>query len=165
MIEINCGRKCNACSPACNACSFVVFAGVFVAQRTSKRHPVPNDSLCVGAGSAGFESASFGSLIALAFCPPTPLIPMPQPSTFLFALLSSQYLQPRLPEYWYYQGVTGISGEVNGFERGGRFICSGRCMDPGLGNLTSWLTLCCNGKTESCLNNPKGQEVLFHHSA
>lgn len=34
-------EQCNACSTACNACGFVVF----VAQRTSRRHPHPNDSL------------------------------------------------------------------------------------------------------------------------
>lgn len=121
-------------------------------------------SVCIGAGSAGFESASFGSLIALAFCPPSHWFPCPKPSTFLSALLSSQYLQPKLPQYWYYHCVTCISEEVSGFERG-RFMCSGRCMEPGLGNLTLWLMPCCTGKTESGSNNPIGQKVLFHHSA
>lgn len=83
-----------------------------------------------------------------------PLIPMPS-ATFLFALLYFQCLQPKPPQCQYYHGVTCISAEVNGFERGW-FMCSRKNTDPGLVNLTSWLTHCCNGKTEDGFNSPKG---------
>lgn len=79
------------------------------------------------------------------------LIPM-LPATFLFALLSFQYLQPKLPQYRYYHGVTCISAEVSGFERGW-FKCSTK--NPGL----SWLTPCCNSATEEGLKSLEG-----HHS-
>lgn len=164
-MEINWGRKCKACSTACNACSFVVFAGECLLPRGQVEGTQFQMTLylCAGAGSAGFESASFGSLIASAFCPPTHWFPCPSQALFCLPCFSSQYLQPKLPQYWYYHGVTCISAEVNGFERG-QFMCSERCMDPGLVNLTLWLIPSCAGETENSLNNPIGKKVLFHHS-
>lgn len=137
---------------ACNACR-----RVFAAQRTRRRHPVPNDSPSLPL----FVQRCWLSRLRVRFIrlpdcigllSTQPLIPMPQPSTFLFALLSSQYLQ-----YQYYHGVTCISAEVNGFE-----MWSGRCTDAGLGKPD---IMTYNGKTEKGSNAPKGQKVLFHHPA
>lgn len=103
MKEINCGRKCNACTTACNACKLCCACRmVFAVQRASRRHPTQNDSLSTlfaDAGSAGSERASFGLPDCIGLLSAYPLIPRPQPSTFLFALpLLSMPTNPKLPQ-------------------------------------------------------------------
>lgn len=120
---------------------------VFAAQRTSRRHSVPNDSLC----TLELTQRALSLLHSAPWLhwPPVHLaIDSRAPSPFSVCFSLIQYLQPKLPQCLYYCGVTCISAEVNEFKREW-FMCCRKC-------LTSWLTPCCNGKTENGLNSPKG---------
>lgn len=73
-----------------------------------------------GAASAGFQSASFCTLIASAFCPPSYRSPRSSPALFCLPRFSSKHPRPKLRQNRYGCGVTCFSAEVSGFKTGFR---------------------------------------------
>lgn len=128
MKEINCEGKWKACSRACNVCS------VFAAQGTSRRHPIPNDSLLA---------------LVLAQQALRPLHSAPWlhwPSVHL-----------AIDSYGPAKHSVRPAAFLNSFNQSCLSTGMTTLLGHRLGNLTSWITPCFPGETEQLEQSHRSQ--------